>query len=95
MLDSGPRIIAIGGSAGAVEACGSLSPELAAAVCIVIHVGARGLNVLANIFDNACPFPVRTAEDGEKLEAGRAYVAPADRHLLVMDGAIRLGHGPP
>jgi len=80
MLDSSPRIIAIGGSAGAVDAvkalCGSLSPELAAAVCIVIHIGACGLNVLANIFDNDCPFPVRTAEDGVRLELEIALGRP-------------------
>lgn len=98
MSDGFRRVVAIGGSAGAIQAikrmCSSMPADLAASVCIVIHVGSRGLNVIANIFSESCPFPVHTAEEGERLEAGKAYVAPADRHLLVIDGAVRLGHGP-
>jgi len=37
---------------------------------------------------------VTTAVDGEPLETGRGYVAPADRHLIVLDRRIRLGRGP-
>lgn len=92
------RMIAIGGSAGAITAimefCGSLSPEVAAAICIVIHIGASGTNRLADVFGGKCPVPFSTAIEGEALEGGRAYIAPADHHLLVLDGVIRLGRGP-
>src|SRR5215471_17171012 len=92
------RIIAIGGSAGSIEAlkelCRSFPPELAATVCIVVHVGNRGRDILASIFDRSCPIRVSTADDGERLLPSRAYVAPADRHLIVVDGTVRLGHGP-
>jgi two-component system chemotaxis response regulator CheB len=37
---------------------------------------------------------VTTAYDGQPLRQGCAYVAPADRHLLVMGDVIRLGIGP-
>jgi two-component system chemotaxis response regulator CheB len=97
MMD-GQRIIAIGGSAGAIGAiqtlCGGLSSEIPAAICIVVHVGARGHNLVAAALGGRCPIPVETAVDGQKLEHGRAYVAPADRHLIVVDGIIRLGNGP-
>lgn len=92
------RIIAIGGSAGAIGAirtlCGGLSSEMPAAICIVIHVGARGQNLVASALGGSCPIPVETAVDGQRLENGRAYVAAADHHLVVVDGLIRLGHGP-
>jgi len=92
------RVIAIGGSAGAIDAvkrlCGALSRDLPAAVCIVIHVGARGGNRIADILGGSCPIPVTTAADGQRLEQGKAYVAPADHHLIVADGVIRLGRGP-
>jgi chemotaxis response regulator CheB len=43
------RIIAIGGSAGAISAiralCDTLPADIPAAVCIVVHVGARGHNL--------------------------------------------------
>ena len=32
--------------------------------------------------------------DGEKLVHGRVYVAPADHHVLIVDGAIRLSQEP-
>ena len=92
------RIIAIGGSAGAIGAlhtlCDSLSPDIPAAFCIVVHVGSRGRNLLADVFQKRCPIPVETAVDGQRLEAGRAYVAAADHHLIVVDDMIRLGRGP-
>ena len=92
------RVIAIGGSAGAIGAlktlCGSLSPDIPAAICIVIHVGAHGNNHMADVFRDRCPIPVETAVDGQKLEHGRAYVAAADHHLIVADDTIWLGRGP-
>jgi two-component system, chemotaxis family, protein-glutamate methylesterase/glutaminase len=92
------RVIAIGGSAGAISAvralCDTLPKDIPAAVCIVIHVGARGHNLIADVFQDRCPIPVKTAVDGQKLVPGRAYVAAADQHLIVVDGTIRLGRGP-
>jgi len=38
--------------------------------------------------------PVTTAVDGERVQGGHIYVAPADHHLLVLDDHIRLGRGP-
>ncbi|GAA3065206.1 chemotaxis protein CheB [Rhizobium viscosum] len=91
-------IIAIGGSLGAVDAvrelCRGLPHDLAAAMFIVIHVGAEGNNLLAEIFNAHSPITIKTAVDGEILQPGHAYVAPADHHLLVMDDVVRLGRGP-
>lgn len=91
-------VIAIGGSLGAIEAVrqlfSELPPDLAASMFIVIHVGAHGINRLADIFGANSPIPVSTAVDGERLQRGRAYVAPADHHLLVVDDVVRLGRGP-
>ena len=98
MSEGKGRIIAIGGSAGAIGAvralCDTLPKDIPAAVCIVIHVGARGNNMIADVFGERCPIPVETAVDGRKLEQGRAYVAAADHHLIVVDDTIRLGRGP-
>ena len=92
------RIIAIGGSAGAIGAiktlCYSLPADIPAAVCIVVHVGARGNNVMADIFGQRCSIPVTTAIDGERLQQGHVYVAAADRHLIVLADTLRLGRGP-
>ncbi|QFI68237.1 protein-glutamate methylesterase [Sinorhizobium alkalisoli] len=91
-------VIAIGGSLGSVDAVKQLLRDLPAdfdaAVFVVIHVGASGKDLLAGIFNDRAAIPVRTATDGEPVQPGRAYVAPADNHLLVMDGTVRLGRGP-
>ena len=50
--------------------------------------------MLADILDAAGPMVVRTASEGDIVENGTAYVAPAGHHLLVDCGAIRLGRGP-
>jgi two-component system chemotaxis response regulator CheB len=91
-------IIAIGGSLGAVDAvkqlCRDLPADLAASIFIVIHVGANGNNLLAGIFDADSAISISTAVDGEVLQPGHAYIAPADHHLLVIDDVVRLGRGP-
>lgn len=91
-------VIAIGGSTGAIDAvkrlCRDLPPDFAATLFIVIHVGAHGVDRLADIFGADAPFPVTTATEGEVMRRGHAYVAPADHHLLIIDGVARLGRGP-
>jgi two-component system chemotaxis response regulator CheB len=91
-------IIAIGGSMGAVDAirqlCRDLPADFAATMFIVVHVGADGQNLLADIFDAQSPISISTAVDGERFQRGHGYVAPADHHLLVIDDVVRLGRGP-
>jgi two-component system chemotaxis response regulator CheB len=91
-------VIAIGGSLGAIQAmkelCRGLPRDFAPALFMTIHVGAEGRDLLASILDAEAPIPITTAVDGEQIERGHGYVAPADHHLLVMDDVIRLGRGP-
>ncbi|HZZ87337.1 MAG TPA: chemotaxis protein CheB [Caulobacteraceae bacterium] len=90
--------MAIAGSTGSIDALRSilsrLPPKFPAPIFVVVHVGARGRNVLADIFGRAGELPVATAEDGEPAQPGHVYVAPADQHLLAVDGCCRLGRGP-
>lgn len=92
------EIVAIGGSAGSVEVirqiCRALPADLQASVLVAVHVGSIGQNLLAGILDSEGPMPAGTAVDGETLEQGRIYVAPADHHLVVDDRIVRLGRGP-
>jgi two-component system chemotaxis response regulator CheB len=91
-------VIAIGGSLGAVDALTRLFQELpadlTASMFIVVHVGAHGNNLLAGILDEKSAMRITTAQDGETLERGHVYIAPADRHLLVIGDKLRLGNGP-
>jgi len=95
---SGRGVVAIGGSAGGLEALrdlvGRLPADLPAAVLVALHVPAGPRSRLPEILSRSGPLPASPARDGEPVEPGRIYVAPPDRHLLVADSRIQLGSGP-
>jgi two-component system, chemotaxis family, protein-glutamate methylesterase/glutaminase len=88
----------IGGSAGGIEALAELlsrlSPDLAAPVMVVLHVGASGISVLPAILDRISSMHALTPANGETLENGVIYVAPRGHHMLVEDGHVLLNEGP-
>jgi two-component system chemotaxis response regulator CheB len=94
----GHDIIAIGASAGGVEALTklvkNLPSDLPAAVFVVLHVPSHGTSVLPQILNRAGSLKAAHARDGEAIEYGRIYVAPPNHHLLVKRGKIRLTRGP-
>jgi two-component system, chemotaxis family, protein-glutamate methylesterase/glutaminase len=91
-------VIVVGASAGGVEATrqllAGLPAGLPAAVFVVIHRGLREPNLLPEVLAAASAIPVATAEEGQRFERGRAYVAPADRHLLVGRDHVHVRRGP-
>jgi two-component system, chemotaxis family, protein-glutamate methylesterase/glutaminase len=91
-------IVVIGASAGGVEALDNvvagLPPELPAAIFVVLHLSPGGRSVLPAILARAGPLPASVPEDGMQLERGHIYVAPPDRHLLVVGRRIRVTGGP-
>ena len=91
-------IVVVGGSAGAVDAvtrfAGMLPAELPAAVFVVIHVSALYRSRLPEILARHGPLPAQHAVDGETYSAGRIYIAPPNRHLILEDGHTRLLDGP-
>ncbi|UXA08394.1 chemotaxis protein CheB [Mycobacterium sp. SMC-2] len=91
-------VVAIGASAGGVEAlsrlAAGLSLDLPYAYLITLHLPPGAPSALARIVDRSGPLPAAAAEDGEKLEPARVYVARPDRHLLVADHRVMLSQGP-
>jgi two-component system, chemotaxis family, protein-glutamate methylesterase/glutaminase len=85
-----PAAIAIGASAGGVEALAVLLPALAEGsqipVFIVLHQPRQRPSLLVNIFSPRCKVPVREAEDKEPVTPGTVYFAPPDYHLLIDRG---------
>ncbi len=95
---SGAALVAMGGSAGALEAArtilAELPPELDAAVVIVQH-RARESDALADVLQLSSRLPVAEAEDKDPVEPGHVYLAPADYHLLVEPGHFALSTDEP
>lgn len=101
-LDSmSPRsIVAIGASTGgprALEAVLRQFPEnLPAAVLVVQHMPAGFTRSMAERLDQMSSIKVKEAEEGERIRAGVAYVAPGDYHMLIgPGGVVRLEQTPP
>lgn len=91
-------VVAVGASAGGVEAltqlAAGLPPDLPYAVLVVLHMPVGAPSVLARILDRSGPLPAAQAVDGERLKPGTIRVAVPNRHLLVYDHRIALCEGP-
>lgn len=86
LRERAPHLVAIGGSAGAIEALERILPPLPptfpAVVVVVIHVAPGRYSGLAPIFDHKCRLSVCEVEDKRPMTCG-IYFAPPDYHLLV------------
>ena len=93
-----PPVIAIGASAGGIEALRrllhALPADLAAAVVVVVHMDARQPSLLPGVLSTSGPLPATEAIDGEPLVAGRVLTAAPGRHLLIERDSVRLLDGP-
>jgi two-component system, chemotaxis family, protein-glutamate methylesterase/glutaminase len=96
------RIIAIGASTGGTEAIKDVLihlPPDTPGIVITQHIPKLFSGAFARRMDSCCQVSVCEAEDGQQVLRGHAYVAPGDKHLLlVRDGAryvCRLDDGPP
>jgi len=90
--------IVVGSSAGGVRALRGLlhglPKDLAASVVVVNHIPARGKSDLPLLLASAGPLAAKAVEDGESMKHGAIYVAPADRHVVIEKGRLRLTRGP-
>lgn len=91
-------VVAVGASAGGVEALralvAELPPDFPAAILVVLHIPRDAPSALPAILTRSGQLPARQAVDGEPVRPGRIYVATNDRHLLLLDGRLRLSRGP-
>ncbi|MDH4133414.1 MAG: chemotaxis response regulator protein-glutamate methylesterase [Gammaproteobacteria bacterium] len=96
------RIIAIGASTGGTEAIKEVlmqMPPDAPGTVITQHIPAAFSGPFARRMNTVSAMTVTEAHDGDQIVPGCCYIAPGDRHLLVVrDGAryvCRLSDGPP
>jgi two-component system, chemotaxis family, protein-glutamate methylesterase/glutaminase len=81
------RVVAIGISTGGPQALQYLLPQLPAdfpaALLIVQHMPEGFTDMFARRLDEICAIRVKEAQSGDLLLAGRALIAPGNRHLKI------------
>jgi len=87
-----PQVLAIAASAGGPAAVQLVLRGLGAGfplpVLIVQHIARGFVPALAEWLRTTVPLPVQLAEQGERLLAGRVYLAPEGYHLTVRERGI-------
>ncbi|CAM3800091.1 chemotaxis protein CheB [Bordetella sputigena] len=81
------ELVAIGASAGGVDAIGTvldaLPADFPAAIAIVLHLPPDRNSLLPELFAARCVLPVKEVEDKEFIVPGVVYIAAPDYHMLV------------
>lgn len=81
------RCIAMGVSAGAMEALGVIIPKLPAAfpipVVVIQHISPYSDNYMTRYLDNISALRVKEVDEKEKIRPGFVYTAPPNYHVLV------------
>ena len=87
-------VVAIGASAGGVEAlhvvAGALPADFPVPVLIVQHMDPRHKSMLATLLARRCRLRVKQAAQDEEMLGGTMYIAQPDMHLIVRAGHLVL-----
>jgi two-component system chemotaxis response regulator CheB len=96
------QIVAVGASTGGTEALKDVLSALPAdrpALVIVQHMPEKFTRAFADRLDRLCTLGVKEAEDGDRVIAGHALIAPGNCHMrLVREGSayrVRIDQAPP
>lgn len=93
------RVVVIGSSTGGPSALDALMRALPArpnfGIILVQHMSGALTTALASRLDGLGTFRVKQAVDGDRVRVGVALLAPGDRHLGIVAGAVRLNDEAP
>jgi two-component system chemotaxis response regulator CheB len=82
-----PKAIAIGASAGALDALSIILPVLPRdfplPIFLVVHLAPSRDSLLVELLRDKCLMDVQEVEDKEPIVPGTVFVAPPDYHMLV------------
>src|SRR5262249_47763170 len=87
-------LVVVGSSAGGIEALGTLlgglRPDFPAPVVLAQHLDPARRSHLQTILQRKTEMPIVLVSDSAPLKAGRVYVVPANRHVVVNDGTVHV-----
>jgi len=102
LFETTHKVICIGASTGGTEALTELLTELPAdapGIVIVQHMPAGFTRSFAARLDQRCQIRVKEAQDGDRILAGQALLAPGGLHMAITrsgaDYRVRVGMGEP
>ncbi len=72
----------------------TLPRDIPAAVFMVLHLAPEFESNLPAIINRSTQLTALAPADRTRIEHGRIYVAPPDRHLTIEDGVVRVQRGP-
>jgi two-component system CheB/CheR fusion protein len=88
------RVVAVGASAGGLEAfidlLSAIPAQTGLAFVLVQHLNPRHESMLAGILTRAAAIPVQQVTDGMRIERDHVYVIPPDREMTIAEGILRL-----
>lgn len=88
-------VASTGGPSALVKLLSALGADFSLPIVLVQHITPSFMAGFVAWLDDMVPLKVVAAEDGDIAVAGTVHVAPADRHLEVHGGRLRLVQGPP
>lgn len=81
------NVVVLAASAGGIEVLScvlsSLPADFPVPIAVVQHRTAQLPNYLPQILGRKTALRVKMVEEGERLQAGTVYLAPADKHLFI------------
>ncbi|MCG7549072.1 chemotaxis response regulator protein-glutamate methylesterase [Pseudoalteromonas sp. Of7M-16] len=86
-------VLAIGASTGGTEALREVLTKLppnSPPVVITQHIPPVFSSSFAQRMDRCCTVNVKEAEEGDELGVGKVFIAPGDKHLLVVQKGSKL-----
>src|SRR5215510_9797166 len=91
-------VVAIGASAGGVEAlaflCTRLPAQFPATILVTQHLPSHSASALDHVLSQPGHLPAAFARDGDPLSKGQIFLAPPGCHLIADRDRLLLGKGP-
>jgi two-component system chemotaxis response regulator CheB len=88
-------VASTGGPSALVKLLAGLGPNVPVPILLVQHITPSFLKGFVTWLNGVSPMPVVEAADGQFPKPGSVYVAPAERHLVLDRGCLRLDDGAP
>src|SRR5262245_677147 len=88
------ELVVVGSSAGGIEALSvlvsALPQDFPAPIVLAQHLDPFRPSNLDQILGRRSTLPIVVVQDSTKLELGKVYVVPSNRHVAIRDGLVRL-----